>query len=263
MRSALAALLLSTALLPLAAQAPGTPSPLAEQRQRIQRADYRVTGRIIRVQANGIHTSYPVTIKAHWFPGVLRVLLEIGAASSAGGNATSESRLPVHILFEMRPGGGRNTILVVHPGDKEAVALPSELWSGGPLGNDFSYEDFLEAQYFWTGQTALGSAKLGARDCILWQSTPAASDKSRYAEVKSWIDRSSGFPVYLEKTLKDGALKEYTYFGLRQESGLWSAHQIEAKRRGGSGSTLLIVDRGTPKAKLGEADFSPVLLLKF
>ena len=76
--------------------------------------------------------------------------------------------------------------------------------------------------------------------------------------MKTWIDPGIGFPVYAEKTVKEsGAVKEFTSYGVRQEQGQWSAHQIEAKIRGQAGSTLLIIDRGSAKANLTIADFSP------
>jgi hypothetical protein len=257
MRVAWAALA-ATILLPMAAQASdsSTPKALAVPRARIESADYRASGHLVRVDANGARISSPIEIKAHWFPGVLRVLVEIAPQTNASPNA------PVHILLEMRPGG-RSTILVAHPGDKAAAVLPFHKWSDGPLGNEFSYEDFLEAQYFWEGQTTLGEAKFGARDCDQLKSTPGTTDKSHYSEVKSWLDHTIGFPVYVEKTLQGGAVKEFTYFGLRQNGGVWSASQVEAKLRGHAGSTLLIIDRGAPRANLGLKDFSPAQLTHF
>jgi hypothetical protein len=58
-------------------------------------------------------------------------------------------------------------------------------------------------------------------------------------------------------------VKEFTYFGLRHEGGIWSANQVEAKVRGQAGSTLLIIDRGSAKANLGLGDFSPEKLTRF
>ena len=264
MRVAWAALA-ATMLLPMATQAADTAAPraLAVPRARIESADYRASGHLVRVQPDGVRVSYPITIKAHWFPGVLRVLVEAGTFSKADVNSVSSRlHIPTHILLEMRPGG-KSTILVAHPGDKAPAVLPIDKWSDGPLGNEFSYEDFLEAQYFWGGQTALGEAKFGARDCDRMKSTPGATDKSHYAEVTSWLDHTIGFPGDVEKTLKDGAVKEFTYFGLRQNGGVWSASQVEAKIRGHAGSTLLIIDRGAPHANLGLKDFSPAQLTHF
>jgi hypothetical protein len=252
-------LLVGTMLLPMAAQ---VPDALTAQRQRIESADYRASGHLIRVDANGNRLSYPIAIKAHWFPGMLRVYIELGSNSKTVADSLLHGPIPVHILLEMRPNRP-NVVTIAHPGDSNPVILPFDKWSDGPLGDGFNYEDFLEVNYFWTGQTVLGKANLGARDCELVRSTPGAADKTHYTEVKSWLDRGTGFPVYVEKTLKGGTVKEFTAFGLRQEGGLWSAHQIESKTRGQAGSTLLIIDRGTPRAKLGLKDFSPAQLTRF
>jgi hypothetical protein len=163
----------------------------------------------------------------------------------------------------MRPNG-QNTIQIAHPGDKAAATLPFENWSDGPAGPGVSYEDFLESQYFWPGQTVVEEMKFGARDCDVLKSTPGAADRTHYAQVKSWLDHSIGFPVYVEKTLKGtGVVKEFTYFGLRHDGGVWSAAQVESKIRGQGGSTLLIIDRGSAKANLGLGDFSPEQLTRF
>jgi hypothetical protein len=237
----------------MAAPAADVSAVLAVPRQRIQEADYRATGQLVRVDAAGARLSYGVTLKAHWFPGVLRVLLEINSPASARA----------HVLLEMRPEG-HNAIQIAHPGDKAAAALPFDKWSDGPLGAGFSYEDLFESQYFWPGQTALEPAKYGARDCDVIMSTPGSADRTHYSQVKTWLDKSIGFPVYAEKSAKDtAAVKEFTYFGLRHNGGVWSASQIEAKVRGQAGSTLLIVNGGSAKANLTLKDFSPTALVHF
>jgi len=234
---------------------------LAIPRQSVEQADFRASGHLVRVGANGARTSYAITIKAHWFPGVLRVLVEIAPPSNSTPQSGPDAR--AHILLEMRPNG-QNAIQIAHPGDKAPAPLPLDKWSDGSLGSGFSYEDFLEEQYFWPGQTLLEETKYGARDCDLLKSTPGAADRTRYTEVKTWLDHSIGFPVYVEKSLKGtGAVKEFTYFGLRHEGGIWSANQVEAKVRGQAGSTLLIIDRGSAKANLGLGDFSPEKLTRF
>ena len=262
MRVAWAALA-ATMLLPMAAMGADAPKALAAPRARIESADYRASGHLVRVDANGARISSPITIKAHWFPGVLREFVEMGAAPKTPGNAPPGGSLVTHALLEMRPNG-QSSISIAHPGDKSPTALPVEKWSEGPLGPGFGYEDLLEQQYFWAGQTSGGEAKFGARDCEIVKSTPGASDRTHYSLVKTWLDPSIEFPVYVEKTVKEsGVVKEFTYYGIRHEEGAWSAHQVEVKVRGQSGSTLLIVDRGSAKASLTLADFNSALLTKF
>jgi hypothetical protein len=241
-------------VLPVAAPAfaADTHAMLAGPRQAVQKADYRAVGHLVRVDAAGKRTSYDITIRAHWFPGVLRILAQVGGPAQARAN----------ILMEMRPGG-QSSIRIAHPGDTAAVAVPFDKWSDGPNGPGFSYEDFLEAQYFWSGQAALESVKRGARDCDVLKSTPGPNDKSTYSEVLTWLDHTIDFPIYEEKTMKSGGVKEFTYFGLRHDGGIWSAAQIEEKTRGQAGSTLLIINRGSAKANLTAADFNPERLTHF
>jgi hypothetical protein len=250
-----AALVLALALLPgaIPAGAVDVRSVLAGPKERIESADYRISGHLVRVDASGARTSLGITINARWFEGVLRVLVEI--ASPADKRA--------HILLEMY-SNGQNAIKIAHPGDKAPATLPFERWSDGPLGSGFSYEDFFEAQYFWPSQTVTEKTRFGARDCDMLKSAPGTMDRTHYAEVRTWLDHAIGFPVYVEKTMKGtGVVKEFTYFGLRHDQGVWSASQVEVKTRGQAGSTLLIIDHGSAKANLGADDFSSSRISRF
>jgi hypothetical protein len=226
---------------------------LASAKKQVETADYRMVGHMVRVDEKGVRTSYGVNIKAHWFPGLLQVLFEV--ASPVGAR--------VHVLLEMRPGG-ESTIQIAHPGDERTAALPFEKWSDGPLGAGFSYEDFLEAFYFWSTQTAQGKTKFGARNCDVIVSKPGEVERTHYAEVKSCLDAESGFPLHVEKTMKTtGVVKEFTYFGLHQRQGTWYASQVQARIRGHSGSTTLVIDRGSAKANLASKDFNTAQLTHF
>jgi Outer membrane lipoprotein-sorting protein len=245
--------LAASALFPIALVAADVPPPLAMARKQVETADYRMVGHLVRVDEKGTRTSYGINVKAHWFPGVLRVLLEVASPAEAR----------VHVLIEMHPGG-ETTIQIAHPGDTKAAILPFEKWSDGPLGAGFSYEDFLEGSYFWSIEEAQGKAKYGARNCELIISKPGEADRTHYAEVKSWLDAASGFPVRVEKTAKGtGTVKEFTYYGLSQRQGTWYANQVEAKIRAHPGSTLLVIDRGSPKAHLTLKDFGITQLTHF
>ncbi|MGC2161886.1 MAG: outer membrane lipoprotein-sorting protein, partial [Silvibacterium sp.] len=229
------------------------PPILTAPRARVQTADYRVSGRLVSVDATGRRINYAVTIKAHWFPGVLRVMVDV----------TSPVAAREHVLLEMRPEA-QDAISLAKPGDTSSAPLPFSQWSDGVLGGMFSYEDFLEPEYFWPGQTVIEETKRGARDCVVLKSTPGLAERTHYADVRSWLDKAIGFPVYVEKTLKGSSkVKTFTYYGLRHEEGVWSATQIEAAEHGKPGSTLLIFERGTAKANLGLKDFSREAMIHF
>jgi hypothetical protein len=124
------------------------------------------------------------------------------------------------------------------------------------VGTDFSYEDMVESQFFWKNQELLAPEKYGARDCFVLKSRSGTQDRSYYDSVTSWIDKSILYPVHVMKTLHGtGQQKEFIYYGLRQISGVWSASQVEAKVQGKSGSSILVIETGSPNAKLGRKDF--------
>jgi len=218
---------------------------LTGSRQRIQKLDYRLTGRLTRVEGNGKRTSYKFVGKAHWFPDGLRLLCEIS------GPGSEKTILLLHMSVS-----GHLTIEALLPGQKAASVLPFERWNDPLVGTDFSYEDMVESQFFWKNQELLASERYGARDCFVLKSKPGPQDRTHYESVTSWIDRGILFPVRVVKTLHGtGQQKEFIYYGLRQVAGAWSASQVEAKLQGKPGSSILVIETGSGKANLGRKDF--------
>jgi len=224
---------------------PDLETMLTRSRQRIEKLDYRMTGRLTRVEGDGKRTSYKFVAKAHWFSDGLRLLCEI---SGPGSEKTS-------LLLRMSVSG-QVAIETAHPGEKTASVLPFERWNNPLVGTDFSYEDMVEDQFFWKNQELLAPEKYGARDCFVLKSRPGSQDRTHYDSVTSWIDRGILFPVHVVKTLRGTEpQKEFIYYGLRQVGGVWSATQVEAKLQGKSGSSILVIEAGSGKANLGRKDF--------
>jgi hypothetical protein len=224
---------------------PDLETVLTASRQRIEKLDYRVTGRLTRVEGDGKRMSYKFVAKAHWFPDGLRVLCEI---SGPGSEKTS-------LLLHMSVSG-HVTIETILPGEKAASVLPFERWNDPLVGTDFSYEDMVEGQFFWKNQELLPPEKYGVRDCFVLKSTPGSQDRTYYDSVTSWIDHGILYPVHVVKTLRGtGQQKEFINYGLRQVGGAWSATQVEAKQQGKPGSSILAIEFGSGKANLGRKDF--------
>ena len=224
---------------------PDLETVLAGSRQRIEKLDYRVTGRLTRVEGNGKRTNYKFAAKAHWFPDGLRLLCEIS------GPGSEKTTLLVHMSVS-----GHMTIEAVLPGEKAATVLPLERWNDSLVGTDFSYEDMVESQFFWKNQELLAPEKYGERDCFVLKSMPGSQDRTYYDSVTSWIDRGILFPVHVVKTLRGTKQqKEFISYGLRQVSGVWTASRVEAKLQGKPGSSILIFERGSAKANLRRKDF--------
>src|ERR1700721_2640634 len=224
---------------------PEQDAALTGSRQRIEKLDYRMTGRLTRVEGNGKRTNYKFVAKAHWFPDGLRLLCEIS------GPGSEKTILLLHMGVS-----GHVTIESVLPGQKTAGELPFERWNDPLVGTDFSYEDMVENQFFWKNQESLPLEKYGARDCFVLKSKSGSQDLTYYDSVTSWIDRGILYPVHVVKTLRGtGQQKEFIYYGLRQIGGVWSATQGAAKLLGKPGSSILMIEGGSGKANLGRKDF--------
>jgi hypothetical protein len=224
---------------------PDLETVLTGSRQRTEKLDYRVSGRLTRVEGDGKRTNYKFVAKAHWFPDGLSVLCEIS------GPGSEKTRLLLHMSV-----GGHVTIEAILPGEKAASVLPFERWNDPLVGTDFSYEDMVESQFFWKNQELLAPEKYGMRDCFVLKSMSGSQDRTHYDSVTSWIDRGILFPVHAVKTLRGtGQQKEFVYYGLRQVGGAWSASQVEAKQQGKPGSSILAIEFGSGKASLGRKDF--------
>jgi hypothetical protein len=224
---------------------PDLETVLTGSRQRIQKLDYRLSGRLTRVESNGKRTSYKFAAKAHWFPDGLRLLCQL---SGPGSEKTS-------LLLHMSVSG-QVTIEAVLPGEKTASVLPFERWNDPLAGTDFSYEDMVESQFFWKNQELLAPEKYGSRDCFVLKSKPSSQDRTYYESVTSWIDRGILYPVHVVKTIRGTEQqKEFIYYGLRQVGGAWSATQVEAKLQGKPGSSILVVEGGSGRANLRRKDF--------
>ena len=224
---------------------PDQDTALTGSRQRIEKLDYRMSGRLTRVEDNGKRTNYKFVAKGHWFPDGLRLICEIS------GPGSEKTRL----LLRMN-ATGQVSIEAILPGEKTASVLPFEHWNDPLVGTDFSYEDLVENQFFWKNQEALTPEKYGARDCFVLKSKPGSQDRTQYDSVTSWIDRSIFFPVHVVKTLRGtGQQKDFINSGLRQNGGAWGASKVEAKLLGKPGYSILVIEGGSGKANLGRKDF--------
>jgi len=252
---------LATLMIAATAHAADVDAVLTQLRNHMEASDYRGTGQLVRVNADGNRVSYALSVKGLWFAGAMHTLVDIVPPRNAPAPARQGGH--VRILLEMRPDG-RDTIRVFRPHESEPALLPFDAWDESLWGSTFSYEDLLEPQYFWPDQTILRTATFGAHQCDVLKSTPGPSDRTHYAEVETWLDRAIDYPVYAEKVMKqDGMVKEFTYYGLRQSGGVWTATQVEARIRGRAGSTFLIINRGSAKANLSVNDFRPEQISHF
>ena len=84
---------------------------LAGARQRIEATDARATGRLVRVEADGTRISNAVALKEHWFPGVLRVLVEIVPARTPTADARRNAHRIVRTMPTCKPGSTTPSVI--------------------------------------------------------------------------------------------------------------------------------------------------------
>jgi hypothetical protein len=230
---------------------PGAPAGslkevLANARARVDKSDVRATGHLTMVGANGTRVNNTLALASHSFPDGLRTLITV---------TTPDHQRERYLLTQNE--SGHTAIEALRPGAKTAARLLPEHWGDGVAGTLFYPEDFANGQFFWTKQTVLPPAKYGARDCFVLKSEPGAGQPSVYASVTTWMDKNSGAPVYVEAVPKSGGpTKQFVFYDLEQIGGLWLSRQVEAKVQGKPGSTILLIDHGSPHAHLTQKDFS-------
>ncbi len=220
---------------------------LAAARARVEHTDVRASGRLVQVLPDGTRSNGTVTFKAHWFEDGLHLLVEAGKPGA----------VKTRFLLTVDPTG--HTGIESAAGEAAPVRLPQERWGDGVLGTNFAYEDFGEEQFLWSKQTLLPAAKYGARDCFVLKSEPGPGEHSHYASVTTWLDQKTGAPVHVERASQGpGSVKQFIFYDLQQVDGVWAARQVEAKREGQPGSSLLILENGSARAHLQRKDFSLV-----
>jgi hypothetical protein len=220
-------------------------SILAAARGRVEKSDVRATGRLVAIAANGARTNNNLALASHSFPDGLRTIVTI----------TTPDHKTVRYLL-LQDATGHTTIEALRTGDAALVKLSPEHWGEGVAGTAFYPEDFADGQFFWSRQTVLPPQKYGARDCFVLKSEPGPGQPSVYASVTTWIDQKTGAPVYVEAVPKNGEpTKQFVFYGIEQIGGAWLSRQIEAKIAGKPGSSMMLLEHGSPHAHLQRKDF--------
>jgi hypothetical protein len=229
-----------------AAPAGSLKAVLATARARVEKSDVRASGHLVQVAANGTRINNSLELASHSFPDGLRTMITV----------TTPDHTRVRYLLA-QDATGHATIEALRKGEKVPVKLSPDQWGEGVAGTFFYPEDFADGQFFWAKQTVLPPQKYGARDCFVLKSEPGPGQPTQYASVTTWMDQKSGSPVYVEAVPKNGgATKQFVFYALEQIGGLWLSRQVEAKLNGKPGSTILLIDHGSPHAHLTRKDFN-------
>ena len=197
------------------------------------------------MQLNGAtRTTYRFSTRGHWFPDGLHVLYEF--TMPTGGSE--------RLLYHLHPDG-RLEVESLHSGAKAPTRLTADQQADFVLSTGLTYEDLVEAQFFWSAQAPGAQMTAGDRPCTQLKSTPTTQQSRRYYAVSSCVDPATGLPLLTGKTTRTGKQEQFTASGVRDSGGMAVATQIKQQTAGDSASTLILIDHGSAKAHLTAADF--------
>ncbi len=220
---------------------------LANARARVEKSDVRATGRLTIVTANGARTNNSLVLASHSFPDGLRTLITV---------TTPDHKRERYLLTQNE--SGRTTIEALRAGRQDAGTPDAGALGRGRGG------DIVLSRGFCGRAVLLGEADgAGASEvrrarllCAEERAGAGAADHRTRQSRRGWT-RRPGAPVYVEAVPKNGApAKQFVFYDLEQIGGLWLSRQVEAKVEGKGGSTILLIDHGSPHAHLTRKDFS-------
>ena len=217
---------------------------------QVMAADFRASGRFVHV-VGGTRTTYQFRTIGHWFPDGLRERYDLVGPDKQAERISLRMDVHGHVTAETIANLG--AIKSQHAGSTpQKIDLP---------GIGLGYEDLVENQFFWAAQTTGTPAAMGSRTCYEVRTTPTRTESARYSAVSSCVEPTTGLPLRVTKTVRADAGSQagqnvvFTANGVRQSGGMWLATEIKLQVAGQQDFTLVLIDHGTPKAKLTASDF--------
>ena len=111
------------------------------------------------------------------------------------------------------------------------------------FGTDFSFEDLEERDINQFDYKLLGEEEIDGAVCWKLQSTPKQSKVSQYTHSYIWIKKDNYAFAQIENYGKDQLVRRAHYSDIRNDQGIWTAHQIDMHDLKRNSHTLLKIDK--------------------
>jgi len=111
------------------------------------------------------------------------------------------------------------------------------------FGTDFSFEDLEERDTNQFEYKLLGEESLDGMACWKLQSTPRESKVSQYAYSYVWIRKDNYAFAQIENYGKNQLVRRAHYTDIRNDQGVWTAHQIDMHDLKRNSHTILKVEK--------------------
>jgi hypothetical protein len=111
------------------------------------------------------------------------------------------------------------------------------------FGTDFSFEDLEERDTNQFEYKLLGSENIGGADTWKVESVPRQTKISQYTRSILWIRKDNYALAQIENYSKDQLVRRAKYMDIRNDQGIWTAHQIEMHDLKRNSRTILKIDK--------------------
>lgn len=152
-------------------------------------------------------------------------------------------------------------VYVYLPSVRRVRHVTGRFADGALLGTDFSYQDFKQLQYAFSGSNIQldGEDTIESRRALQLSFVPKLARESRYSKVRMWVDAQSCVPLKAQFLSGDKLVKELTasLAGLRQSGKSWYASQLRMKDLSAGTETELSVSDVSAAVTLSPKLFQP------
>jgi hypothetical protein len=111
------------------------------------------------------------------------------------------------------------------------------------FGTDFSFEDLEERDTNQFDYKLLGEESIDGAPCWKVQSTPKESKVSQYTHSYLWIRKDNYALAQIENYTKTQLVRRAHYTEIRNDQGIWTAHQIDMHDLKRNSHTILKMDK--------------------
>jgi hypothetical protein len=124
------------------------------------------------------------------------------------------------------------------------------------FGTDFSFEDLEERDTSQFDYKLLGSETIDGTDAWKVESTPRQTKVSQYTRSILWIRKENYALVQIENYSREQLVRRAHYTDIRNDQGIWTAHQIEMHDLKRNSRTILKIEKLSYNIPMKDEDFT-------
>jgi hypothetical protein len=124
------------------------------------------------------------------------------------------------------------------------------------FGTDFSFEDLEERDTNQFDYKLIGEESLDGTACWKLQSTPKQTKISQYSYSYLWVRKDNYTFVQIENYSREELVRMAHYTDIRNDQGIWTAHQIDMNDLKRKSHTILKIDKLQYNVPMKDTDFT-------